>query len=130
MRRREFVAALGSVAWPLAARAQHPTMAVIGMLGSDSPEHTAARLRSYSQGVNSVNAELVTKGMELLHEVIAERTSMAVLVNPASPMLTETAVKDAHAAARSLGLKLDVVQASTVPDLETAFATLAELQAG
>ena len=31
---------------------------------------------------------------------------------------------------RSLGLKLDVVQASTAPDLETAFATLAELRAG
>src|SRR5215218_9231248 len=51
MRRREFVAALGSVAWPLAVRAQQPTMAVIGLLGSDSPELYVDRLRAFGQGL-------------------------------------------------------------------------------
>src|SRR5215211_2955582 len=51
MRRREFVAALGSVTWPLAVRAQQPTMAVIGLLGSDSPELYVDRLRAFGQGL-------------------------------------------------------------------------------
>jgi putative ABC transport system substrate-binding protein len=50
--RRRFLATLGgAAAWPLAARAQQPSMPVIGFLDSHSPEPTADRLRGFHRGL-------------------------------------------------------------------------------
>jgi len=55
MRRRAVIAGLGAMAaWPRAARAQQPTMAVIGLLGSDSPELYVDRLRAFRQGLKEI----------------------------------------------------------------------------
>ena len=52
MRRREFITLISAtVAWPLAARTQQPTMPVIGYLGSASPDLYAKRLRAFHQGL-------------------------------------------------------------------------------
>ena len=53
MRRRDFIRAIvGSAAgWPLAVRAQQPTMPVIGFLDSRSPEAVLSRLRAFRQGL-------------------------------------------------------------------------------
>ena len=53
--RRELLAALGgaAAAWPLAARAQQPTMPVIGFLDSRSPDAVLDRLRGVRQGLAS-----------------------------------------------------------------------------
>src|SRR6516164_8638234 len=54
MRRREFITVLGgAAAWPLAARAQQPSMPVLGVLSAEWPNAvTADRLRAFREGLN------------------------------------------------------------------------------
>ena len=49
---------------------------------------------------------------------------MAVLVNPTDAIRTESNVRDVEAAARSIGLQIHVLNASTIGDIDAAFATL------
>ena len=53
MKRREFIALLGSAAttWPVAARAQKATVPVIGFMGIDNPDGYAERLSAFRQGL-------------------------------------------------------------------------------
>jgi putative ABC transport system substrate-binding protein len=219
MKRRDFITLLGGVAaWPTTARAQQPTMPVIGFLNSASPELYVERLRAFHQGlreagfvegrnvtleyrwakgevnrlpalaaglvrdqvtviaaigsnfiaraakdatttipivfttggdpveaglvaslnrpggnltgVTNLGLEVAPKRLELLHELIPAVTSMGLLVNPTDVAAAEANTKDLQAAARTLGLQLHVVRASTERELDTAFASLVQLRVG
>jgi putative ABC transport system substrate-binding protein len=65
-----------------------------------------------------------------MHEVAPAATTFALLVNPTSPNLAEAQSRDLQTAARSLGLQIHLLHASTDRDLETVFATLVQLRPG
>ena len=218
MRRRDFIAGAAGLgaAWPLAVRAQQPTIPVIGLLGSATAREwapsVAAFLRGLSEagfaegrdvaieyrwaenqydrlpslaaelvhrqasvitalttpsaiaakaatttipivfttiadpvqiglvaslnrpggnltGVTFLNVEIVPKMLELMHEVVPTATTMAALVNPANPN-ANTWSASLEVAARTLGLELNVLKASTEDDIDRTFATLIPLRVG
>ena len=79
-------------------------------------------------GITTLNAELLPKRLELLHQLVPAAASVALLVNPTSPN-AETLSQDARAAARSLGFELHVLSASYEGDFEPAFTALTERRA-
>jgi putative tryptophan/tyrosine transport system substrate-binding protein len=76
-------------------------------------------------GINLLSGELAAKRLELLRELVPRAARVAVLVNPANPSTTETMLRDVEAAARSMGLQIQVLKASTSHEIDAAFATLA-----
>jgi putative tryptophan/tyrosine transport system substrate-binding protein len=76
-------------------------------------------------GINIFLSELVAKRLGLLRELMPAATRVAVLVNPADAAITETTLRDVDAAARTLGLQIQIVRASTGREINAAFATLA-----
>jgi ABC-type uncharacterized transport system substrate-binding protein len=78
-------------------------------------------------GVTQLSSELVAKRLGLLRDLIPKATAIGLLVNPADPR-TKTQIKDMQEAARSLGLQIHVVDASSDRELNTAFTRLAELR--
>jgi putative tryptophan/tyrosine transport system substrate-binding protein len=80
-------------------------------------------------GVASLGAELAPKKLALLHELVPAATVVAFLVDPTNPS-AENQSKEIQAAAAGLGLQLHVLHASLEPDLDAAFATMAQLRVG
>ena len=74
-------------------------------------------------GINFFSGELAAKRLELLRELVPAATRVAVLVNPANAANTETTLRDVEAAARAMGLQIQVLNASTSREINAAFAT-------
>jgi putative ABC transport system substrate-binding protein len=80
-------------------------------------------------GVTNLSIELGPKRLELLREVVPTATSVAFLINPTDATAV-TQSRDMLAAARTFGLQLQVLHASSERDFETVFATMVRLRAG
>ena len=65
---------------------------------------------------------LTAKRLELLREIVPKAARVAVLVNPRNPMIVESTKRDALAAGAALGLQINFVEASTVSEIDLAFA--------
>jgi putative ABC transport system substrate-binding protein len=69
--------------------------------------------------------EVVAKGLRLLHDLVPRAVRVAALVNPANASNTETTVRDAQEAARAIGLQINILNATTIGEIDAAFTTLA-----
>jgi ABC-type uncharacterized transport system substrate-binding protein len=75
--------------------------------------------------VNFFATELVAKRLDFLRELVPRATRIAVLVNPADAANTEPTLRDVDAAARAVGLQVQVFRASSSREIDAAFATIA-----
>jgi len=118
----------------LAAKAATSTIPIVFYIGVDPIEAglvtSLARPGGNITGVTNLNADLVPKRLQLVHELAPTASVIALLVNPTSPTLAETSMKEAQVAAQTLGLQLHVLHASTERDLDEAFRTSVQLRAG
>jgi putative ABC transport system substrate-binding protein len=76
-------------------------------------------------GINLFNSELVAKRLDLLRELVPRAARIAVLVTPTDGESSETTVRDAEAAARAIGLQIQILNANTGREIDSAFETVA-----
>ena len=118
----------------LAAKSATSILPIVFNVGVDPIEaglvSTLNRPGSNLTGVSTPNVELASKQLEMLHEVIPAATDIAILTNPSSPAFAEPLLKHLDTAARTLGLKLHMLQASTDSEVEQAFVSIIQLRAG
>ena len=88
-----------------------------------------ARPGGNSTGVTSMNSELAPKLLEMLHGIAPKVTHVAVLANPfnSGNML---ALKNIQTVAQTVGVKIQLIEASTVQDITNGFAVMARKKAG
>ena len=84
-----------------------------------------ARPNGNLTGVNIFNAEVVTKRLELLRELVPAARTIAVLVNPANATTAESTLRELATVVRTTGLQIQVLNASTSREIEAAFASIA-----
>ncbi|MFZ2075797.1 MAG: ABC transporter substrate-binding protein [Xanthobacteraceae bacterium] len=77
-------------------------------------------------GLTQLNVEMEAKRVQLLHELVPSATSIGLLVNPTSPAYSEAATVSAEGAARAVGVRLLILNASSQSGIDAAFATLSE----
>jgi putative ABC transport system substrate-binding protein len=80
-------------------------------------------------GVTQSNLEIAPKRLELLHELLPAARIMTLLVDPSNPAVAEITASEMLAAARTLGLELHVLNASTESDFDAVFAKISQLRA-
>ncbi len=121
------IATAGGPAPALAAKAVTTTIPIVFVIAQDPVRlglvASLARPGGNLTGIHFLNADLAAKRLELLSELVPAATRVAVLVNPANAAATEAMLRDVEAAARALGLQIQVLNANTSREIDAAFAT-------
>jgi ABC-type uncharacterized transport system substrate-binding protein len=127
---RRGVAVIVTVGPPptFAAKAATTTIPILFLVGDDPVRlglvASLARPGGNMTGINVFNVELAAKRLELLRELVPRAARIALLVNPADVAITETQVKEVRAAARAIGLQIQVFNADSSPEIDAAFETI------
>jgi len=126
------IAATGGDPSALAAKAATATIPIVFTIGSDPVQlglvSSLNKPGANVTGVTFIFSELGTKRLELLRQLLPNASAIAMLVNPDFPP-TRVEVTDVQAGARSLGLQINVLNASTERQIDTAFATIVQQRA-
>jgi ABC-type uncharacterized transport system substrate-binding protein len=126
VRRQVAVIAAVVPASAFAAKAATATIPIVFTVPEDPVRlglvASLARPSGNLTGINFLSGELVAKRLELLRELVPGAARVAVLVNPANATNTETTVRDLVPAAHAIGLKIQVLNASTSREIDAAFA--------
>jgi len=118
----------GGVPASLAAKAATTTIPTIFIVGIDPVQlglaASLSRPGGNLTGINVFNSELVAKRLEVLRDLLPQTTRVGVLVNPADAGSTDPQLKDIDAAARAMGLQIQVHNADTRAEIDAAFEAM------
>jgi putative ABC transport system substrate-binding protein len=118
----------------LAAKAATTTIPIVFETGTDPVQlglvTSLNRPGGNITGVTQLIVEVAPKRLELLHELVPTARVIGLLVNQAAPALAQAQLRAIQSAADTLGLELQVLNASSERDFDAAFANLIRLRAG
>jgi len=127
-RRVAVIATSGGPAVAFAAKAATTTIPIVFTVGEDPVRlglvASLAQPGGNLTGINFLVGELSAKRLELLRALVPAATRVVVLVNPAQATNTESTLREVEAAARAMGLQIQVLNASTSREIDAAFATI------
>jgi putative ABC transport system substrate-binding protein len=125
------IAATSGVTSARAAQAATTTIPIVFVTGVDPVGiglvASLSRPGGNITGISNLNAELMSKRLELLHELVPGAALIGLLVNPANPNAAAITERT-QAASRVLGPKLHVVHAREERDFKTVFTILGEIK--
>jgi putative ABC transport system substrate-binding protein len=129
-RRVAVIVTPGLTSATLAAKAATATIPIVFGVGEDPVQlglvASLARPGGNATGINAFVQEVLAKRLGLLHELVPKAVRVAVLVNPANATIAEATLRHVQDAARIIGgLQIDVLNATTIGEIDAAFATLA-----
>jgi putative ABC transport system substrate-binding protein len=128
-RRVAVIATPGSVTATIAAKAATTTIPIVFGVSEDPVKlglvANLARPGGNATGINQFNGEVAGKRLGLLQQLVPKAVHVAVLLNPANATNTESTLRDVQEPARSMGLQIQVLNASTSREIDAAFAALA-----
>jgi putative ABC transport system substrate-binding protein len=127
-RRVAIIATPGGTPAALAAKAATTTIPIVFGVAENPVKMglvaNLARPGGNATGVNFFLGEVVAKRLGLLHDLVPKAVRIAVLVNPANAPTAEATLRDIPEAARAIGLQIQVLNATTTPEIDAAFATI------
>ena len=126
-RRVAVIATPGDTQASLSAKAATATIPIVFGVGEDPVRlglvANLARPGGNATGINFFPQEVMAKRLGLLHDLVPKAARIAVLVNPTTAT-AEATLRDIPEAARAIGLQIQLLNASTSREIETAFATI------
>jgi len=132
-RKVEVIATNGDPRAALAAKNATSTIPIVFSAISDPVSFdlvaSLARPGGNLTGVSPMVTELMPKRLELLSELVPQAGVIALLANP-NNAAAERRIRDLQEAASVKGLRLPILKASTESEIDAAFVSLAQLQAG
>jgi ABC-type uncharacterized transport system substrate-binding protein len=127
VRRRVTVIAASAQPAAIAAKPATTTIPIVFIVTEDPVRlglvASLARPGGNLTGISIFTGELTAKRLELLHEMVPGAARIAVLVNPTNVTVIENTLRDVEPAARAIGLEIQVLKASTIREIDAAFAT-------
>jgi putative ABC transport system substrate-binding protein len=128
-RRVAVIATPASTTVALAAKTATATIPIVFGVGEDPVRlglvASLARPGGNVTGINFFNSEVDAKRLQLLHELVPKAVRVAVLLNPANVSSAESTSRGAKEAAPAIGLQIQIRNASTIGEIDAAFAAFA-----
>jgi putative ABC transport system substrate-binding protein len=129
VRRQVAVIATPVTATARAAKAATATIPIVFGVGDDPVRlglvASLGRPGGNATGINFFVQEVVAKRLRLLHDLVPKAVRVAVLLNPANASSAEATLRGVQEAASTIGLQIQILNATTIGEINAAFAILA-----